>query len=302
MFRVKGDTRSYYAELIQDAIAHIVAHLDEALDLETLAGRARLSPFHFHRVFRGMTGETPLELARRLRLERAAWRLSRSADPVTDIAFDAGYETHEAFTRAFKAAFSTSPSGFRDRKYRRTVLPATCGIHHSAEGGAVPPFSPRVSGGQPVQVEIVEMPVVRVAALRHVGPYSQISQTFSRLDHIARSANLFHDEAALVALYHDDPDSVPQDQLRSDAGIVVSAGAKIPPTLCEQTLPAGRYAKTVHRGPYEQLGDAWARFLGEWLPSSGQRLASTPSFELYRNTPLDTPKEQLITELYAPLA
>jgi AraC family transcriptional regulator len=299
---VKGDTRRSYAELIQDAVENVVAQLDEALDLEALAGRAGLSPFHFHRVFRGMTGETPLELARRLRLERAAWRLSRSADPVTDIAFDAGYETHEAFTRAFKAAFSTSPSGFRDRKYRRTVLPATCGIHHRAEGGAVPPFIPRDSGGQHMQVEIVEMPVLRVAALRHVGPYSQISQTFSKLSQIAGLAGLVRNDAAMVALYHDDPESVPQDRLRSDAGIIVPAGAQIPATLTEQTLPAARYAKTVHRGPYEQLGDAWARFLGEWLPSSGQRLASTPSFELYRNTPLDTPKEQLITELYAPLA
>jgi AraC family transcriptional regulator len=153
-----------------------------------------------------------------------------------------------------------------------------------------------------MQVEIVEIPVLRVAALRHVGPYSQIAQTFSKLSQIAGSAGLVRNDAAMVALYHDDPESVPQDQLRSDAGIVVPAGAQIPATLTEQTLPAARYAKTVHRGPYEQLGGAWARFLGEWLPSSGQRLASTPSFELYRNTPLDTPKVQLITELYAPLA
>ncbi len=152
-----------------------------------------------------------------------------------------------------------------------------------------------------MQFEIVEMPILRVAAVRHVGPYSQISQAFGKLSQVAGSAGLFRNGATMVALYHD-PQNVPQDQLRSDAGIIVPDGAQIPPTLTQQTLPAGRYAKTVHRGPYEQLGDAWARFLGEWLPSSGQRLASTPSFELYRNTPMDTPKEQLITELYAPLA
>jgi AraC family transcriptional regulator len=175
-------------------------------------------------------------------------------------------------------------------------------FNHRAEGGAVPPFIPRESGGEHMQVEIVEMPILRVAALRHVGPYSQISQSFGKLSQVAASAGLFRNGAAMVALYHDDPESVPQDQLRSDAGIIVPDGAQIPPTLTQQTLPAGRYAKTVHRGSYELLGDAWARFLGEWLPSSGQRLASTPSFELYRNTPTDTAKEQLVTELYAPLA
>jgi AraC family transcriptional regulator len=87
----------------------------------------------------------------------------------------------------------------------------------------------------------------------------------------------------MVALDHDDLESVPQDQLRSDAGMTVADATQIPPGLDHQLLPAGRYAKIVHRGPYERLGDAWAQFLGEWLPSSGQRIASTPSLELYRS-------------------
>ena len=67
---MKPGTRSFYALAVQRAIDHIAATLDEALDLEALASRACLSPFHFHRVFKGMVGETPLELNRRLRLER----------------------------------------------------------------------------------------------------------------------------------------------------------------------------------------------------------------------------------------
>jgi AraC family transcriptional regulator len=60
-----------------------------------------------------MVGETPVELLRRLRLERAAWQLGHTDRAVTEIAFDAGYETHEAFTRAFRANYNASPSGFR---------------------------------------------------------------------------------------------------------------------------------------------------------------------------------------------
>ena len=71
MARVKPTTRSFYAEAVQRAIESIVGHLDDALDLDALSRDACLSPFHFHRVFRGMVGETPLEMARRLRLERA---------------------------------------------------------------------------------------------------------------------------------------------------------------------------------------------------------------------------------------
>jgi AraC family transcriptional regulator len=299
---MKPDTRSFYEAMVQGAIEQIAGHLDEAIDLEALARHAGLSPFHFHRIFRGMTGETPLELARRLRLERAAWQLSRSEAPVTDVAFGAGYETHEAFTRAFRACFSTSPSGFREKDYRRITLAATCGVHFNPDG-AISRFVPRDSGGQSMQVEITEIPALRVASVRHIGPYNQISKAFERLGQLAAPAGLIcTPEVAMVGLYYDDPESVPPDQLRADAGLVVATDAKLPTGLDEQQLAAGRYAKTIHRGSYEQLGDTWARFLGEWLPASGNRLGDGPSFEIYRNTPMDVPQDQLVTEIYAPLA
>ena len=154
-----------------------------------------------------------------------------------------------------------------------------------------------------MQVEITEMPELRVASVRHIGPYSQVSQAFERLGSIAGPAGLFAQPgAAMIGLYHDDPETTPKEELRADAGVVVSASARLPQGLNEQRLPAGKYAKVAHKGAYEQLGDTWARLLGEWLPSSGYRLGPTPSFELYRNTPMDTPKEQLVTEIYAPLA
>ena len=58
----------------------------------------------------------------------------------------------------------------------------------------------------------------------------------------------------------------------------------------------------AHIGPYEQLGDTWARFMGEWLPASGRRIGDGVSYEVYHNTPMDTPKEQLRTEIRIPLA
>jgi len=75
-----------------------------------------------------------------------------------------------------------------------------------------------------------------------------------------------------------------------------------PAGLTEIRLPAGRYAMTVHVGPYELVGDTWARLMGEWLPASGERVGESSSYEIYRNTPADVPKSELVTELYVPLA
>jgi AraC family transcriptional regulator len=298
---MKPDTRSWYLESVQRTIDYIFGHLDEALDLHALASGAHLSPFHFHRIFRGMVGETPLELIRRLRMERAAWRLSRSNQSITDIAFGAGYETHEGFTRAFRAYYGTSPSGFKRRKHPRIEIAAKCGVHFTPEpSGSL--FNPRDPGGNTMNVEIVQMPGMRLAAVPHVGPYNQIPLAFERLGEIAGSAGLLRQpDAAMLAMYHDDPESTPEQELRSHAAIVVPEEVPLPAGLVEQRLPAGRYAHTLHIGPYEQLGDAWARFMGEWLPASGHRIGDGVSYEIYLNTPAEVPKEELRTEMYIPI-
>lgn len=283
-------------------VAHITSNLDAALDLRTLAAGACLSPFHFHRVFRGMVGETPLELIRRLRMERAAWQLINTDRTVITIAFDAGYETHEAFTRAYRACYNSSPSGFRRRRSPFIEIAARCGMHFSADGRA-PRFIPRDSGGRTMAVEIKEMPELRVATVRHTGPYNQISEAFERLGEIAGPAGLVSQPgAAMLGIYHDDPDSTPPDQLRSEAALVVPENMPLPEGVVEQHLPAGRYACALHVGPYEQLGDAWARFMGEWLPASGHRIGNGASYEIYLNDPTNTPKEELRTEIYISIA
>ncbi len=298
---MKPDTRSFYVRTVQRSIEHIAAHLDGALDLHALAARACLSPFHFHRIFRGMVGETPLELSRRLRLERAAWQLIHTDRGVTEIAFGAGYETHEGFTRAFRAHYGTSPSGFRRRKCPRIQIAATCGVHYTGDG-VVMVFIPRDSGGRAMDVEIKEMPELRVAAVRHVGPYDRIPDAFTRLGMIAGRAGLFAGPPTMLAIYYDDPESTPAEQLRSDAGLVVPEDASLPAELTEQRLGAGRYACTVHVGPYERLGETWARFMGEWLPASGYRLGEGVSYEIYVGNPMTAPNEEPRTELYIPIA
>ena len=154
-----------------------------------------------------------------------------------------------------------------------------------------------------MNVEIAHYPELRVGTVRHVGPYMQISDAFARLGELAVPARLFEQPGAMmVALFHDDPETTPADQLRSDAAVVVGKDVRLPEGLTEQRIPAGEYASTVHVGPYEQLGDAWARFMGEWLPASGRRLGDAVSYEVYYNTPMDTPKERLRTEIRLPLA
>jgi AraC family transcriptional regulator len=148
---------------------------------------------------------------------------------------------------------------------------------------------------------ITNRPDLRAAALRHVGPYNRISEAFGRLGEIAGRAGLFGPEATMIAVYHDDPETTPAESLRSDAAITISPTAAVPDGLTEIRIPAGRYARATHAGPYTGLGDAWARLMGEWLPHSGYRLGDGVSYELYRNHPGNAQPNELLTDLYIPL-
>ncbi len=123
-----------YEKRVGALVSLILNTLDETLDGAGLAGRTHTSRYHLIGRFRRATGETPGRFRRRLLLERAAYRLSATEDSVTDTAFDAGFETLEAFTRAFRKAYGTSPSLFRRLGLRAYRLNAPSGIHFVPEG------------------------------------------------------------------------------------------------------------------------------------------------------------------------
>jgi AraC family transcriptional regulator len=152
-----------------------------------------------------------------------------------------------------------------------------------------------------MQVEFEQLPEWRIAGVPHRGAYHRIGEAFERLGPIAGAAGLFGPSTLMVAVYHHDPTCTAEDDLRSIAGLRVSDQATLPSTLEEVRIPAGRYAKAVHRGPYDGLADTWAWLTGQWLSQSGYRMGGGPSFEVYRNDPSTTVKDQLLTELYVSL-
>jgi AraC family transcriptional regulator len=102
-----------YDERIQDVQKYVREHTDEALNREVLASVAGFSVPHFHRIFTAQVGENIASYVRRVRLERAARKLRMGAVDITEVALAAGYDTHAAFSKAFKQHFGLSPSEFR---------------------------------------------------------------------------------------------------------------------------------------------------------------------------------------------
>jgi len=288
-----------YKRRILRVLTHIQQHLDEPLPLDELAALACFSRYHFHRIFKGMVGESVKEYVRRLRLERAAGRLKLGSASVIEIALDAGYESHEAFTRSFKACFGASPSHFRRiRRAQFALVPS--GVHYRP-GKTIQHFR-SLRRGENMKVEIKQLQPMRVAFLRHVGPYNEVGATWDRLLTILGKDGHLGGDTMMLGICHDDPEITPPAKIRYDACVTVGDDFKPTGDIQVQTVAGGEYAITTHTGPYNNLSRTYSEFLGQWLPRSGRELRETPCFEVYLNDPQSTAPEDLLTDIYAPLA
>ncbi|MBZ6078128.1 AraC family transcriptional regulator [Microvirga puerhi] len=281
MLQTKPKTRLDYGRRVALVIDHIADNLDGDLSLERLAGIACFSPYHFHRIYRSITGETLAETVRRLRLHRAAMELARSAYPIERIARRAGYGSVEAFTRAFGSDHGEPPGAFRAR---------------------LTPFQPFGNGDDiMLPVTIKDFDGVYLATLPHRGNYQEIGRSFDQIGAWAAARGLFTRPPRMIGIYYDDPESVPEAELRSEAGIEVEPGTPLSDGVTLRHLPPGRVASIVHKGPYAGLEEIYRLLYREWLPQSGEEIGDQPVFEVYLNTPRDVPPSELLTEVTLPL-
>jgi AraC family transcriptional regulator len=146
-----------------------------------------------------------------------------------------------------------------------------------------------------MDVKITQRPELRIAGLRHIGPYHTIGETFRRLGGTLNGPPPVGSQ--MIAIYLDDPATTEPSQLRSTAGLTLPAAAPSVDGLIEQWVPAGNYAVTVHKGSYEGLPAAWNALKNEWLPATGHRIGN-PSYEVYLNNPMTAKAEDLLTEIY----
>ena len=297
---MKPTTLEDYKARMLKVLLYIQQHLDEETPLDELARVAAFSPYHFHRIFRGMLGESVKEHIRRLRLERAAMRLKHADTAILAIAVEAGYESHEAFTRAFKARMGRTPSLFRSQSSPLPPSTSHARVHYRS-GEGIDSFEPLIPGEDPMKVEIRSIEPMRVAFVRHTGPYSECGSAWDRLCARLGKQGRLGPDTRFIGLCHDDPDVTPPDKIRYDACATVGDDFEPVGDVGVQTIAGGDYAMTTHLGPYDRLSGTYAQLFGQWLPQSGRECRSAPSLEFYLTDPDNTDPEDSVTDIYAPL-
>ena len=299
---MKTATQEDYETRLVRVLAHIRTNLDEALPLAVLAQVACLSPYHFHRIFSGMIGESVQSLVRRLRLERSAWQLNTSTAPIGQIALDAGYESHEGFTRVFRENFAVSPSEFRRSQSPRPVIRAASGIHFSPQPSALHFTASLPQSEYAMPPTIQTLAPLRVACIRKLGPYHECGPAWDKLLGLLGPDGHLGPNTQMIGIGYDDPDATPPAEIRYDASVTVAADFEAFDEITIREINGGRYAVTTHEGPYDQLKQTYCELFGTWVPQSGHDLADAPCFEIHLNDPASTDPIDLLTDIYLPLA
>lgn len=302
--------RQEYVRRTNRVLDYVRDNLAGDLRLETLARVTNFSPFHFHRIFHGMTGETLNTFIRRVRVETAATKLLYQPKlSITRVAIDCGYSSPSTFAREFREAFGMSASQFREgglasqRKIRQAdrKIGEDAGALASYDEETIKQLRRRVAMVE-MKVDVKQMPQMHVVYIRHIGPYNQIGQAFEKLMKWAGPRGLLRfPETKVLGVYHDDPKITEESKLQSSACVTVPEGTKVEGEVGTMTILGGLFAVGHVEIKQDQFGEAWDKLMGEWLPESGYQPDDRPCYELYLNDPKQHPQGKFIVDICEPI-
>lgn len=285
-----------YARRFRKVLEYIDAHPDGDLSVGRLSGVACTSKHHFHRQFSGHFGIGLHGYVRLARIRRASYQLAfRRGRRIIDVALSNGYESHEAFSRAFKEAVGQTPSEFRERP--------SWGSWHALAQQFVDLRSPHMEREYRAEdVQIVRFEETRVAAYEHRGDPKAIGDSVREFIEWRTRNNLPPRVSATYNILHDDPDGVPPGDFRLDICAATDRDvAENPQGVVAKAIPAGRCALLRHVGPEDGLGEALRYLYAEWLPASGEEPRDFPPYlRRVRSFP-DVPEREAVIDIFLPL-
>lgn len=275
---------NYHQRFIK-VIDFIGEHLDEEISLRKLSDTFYISEFHFHRLFTAFTGVSLKQYIRWLRLKRATRQLIVNKDqPIIDIAINAGFESHEAFSRAFKKT-----CGFSPNQYRKGL-----GWSYWEK----PPYCLPDQEDTDMKIDIRNIDKIRLAVVEHRGDPNQIAASVNKLLAWAKSKSIDLKPGAAFAIAYDDPKTTTPSEFRIDFGIKTPENLKIQGDVVEKYLPAGRYAITMHKGSRDNIGKTIYSMYRDWLPKSKEELGDLPCVFCYFNFEHEVAETEQLTECW----
>ncbi len=288
---MRNNPTNHYDKRIARVCEYINQNLNEDLTLERMSDVAAFSKYHFHRVFVAYTGMSVTRFIQLTRLKRASYRLAfESEKRIIDIALEAGFESPEAFARAFKRTFDQSPSDFR-------AEPQWPEWHLRFQ------FQPKSYGAMPMNVKVIQFEPTKVALLEHLGSPEKVLETAAIFIAWRKATGLSPVKTSKTfGIPYSDPKTTEPDKFRWDVcGTIDTDVPENDYGVKTSLIPGGKCAVIRHTGSHDNLDTSIYAFYREWLPNSGEEIRDYPCFFHYINFIHEVDECDLLTDIYFPL-
>lgn len=294
-----------YSYRINNVFQFIEEHLDAKLSLEQLADIACFSPFHFHRIFKAITGETLNEYITRKRLEKAAGQLIHRRElPVSELSLMNGFNNNSSFTRAFKKFYGVSPTEFRAQNPRHSKIGQT-ERKIGQESEEVEKYICNMTNlknwiEMNAKIEIKELPTMHFAYVTSIGD-QQLAGAFNRLIQWATPRGLMtKEDTRLATIYYDSFKVTPPDKVRMSACILIDDTVEVGGDIGKTSTEQGKYIIARFEIKPEEFEKSWSS-LFIWMNEQGYSKADRPPFEIYYNNFNEHPERLATVDFCIPI-
>jgi len=253
------------------AVWYIEMHFGSEISLVDVAQASGLSKFHLVRAFGTYAGRSVMRYVRARRLSEAAKRLAIEPSGILDVALEAGYNSHEAFTRAFKAQFGITPDQFRRNPYLENIqIVEPIEMDDSKKDTSINLFEPRLVDGD-------AMVIVGLKKRYDDETSTQMPSQWQAFQaHIGNIDNQKGNVAFGVLCNSDDNGNI--DYI---TGVEVSQYPEASKELDGLRIPAQTYAVFLHEGHVAEIGRTWKAIFADWLPQADYKPVDAPQLERY---------------------
>ena len=290
--------KSAYVHRIDRVIDYLRGNLDRPVKLAELAKVACFSEFHFHRIFRAVSGETLKNFTNRLRLEKAARLLRYSDQSLTEIALDCGFSSSATFSRTFRSGYDTSPSQFRrSGKIKKSKICKE--LFPEDEYGLVMSAEEKRSA---FPVRLLDIPERQVAYIRVKNAF-EMDRVLAALKSViewSRSEDIFQ-QGILFGMSIDDPHVTPRHLYRYEVCLASSLPFKLREGMSKVKMPAMRYAVIKVSGDIHKVATAWDYLYRDWLINSDYEPEHAPALEVFLDKESATDWSHFELELCLPV-
>ncbi|MCX2743331.1 GyrI-like domain-containing protein [Mangrovivirga sp. M17] len=298
------ETQIDYKIRINKVFQFIDNNLDADLSLSRVSEVAAFSPFHFHRIFKYITGETLNEFVTRRKIEKSALDLLHKDLTITEIAFKNGFKDNSSFTRAFKKFYSISPSEFKKQNPNRFSKIRQLDSKNGQDLSDYEKYLCVIDNlkkhiDMNAKVEIINTEKLPLAYLSVIGP-KNLPDAFQKIMRWATPKGLMNEQTKMATIYHDSFKVTEADKVRISACMLINKPVETEGEIELTAIEPGKHIKGSFEIGLDEFEKSW-RGLFVWMNDNGYKKADKDPFEIYHNNFNEHPEKKAIVDFYIPI-